>query len=134
MKTSLQRGLPPPGCCALGMQLQMEAKTPKCDKVQKCGSKDPPWHHGHKSVETTTDLFEPFVYHCLEDLSHDQGDPHNQEVSADDAGNVNGTGSPRHGAGPLAMASLKSRIKVSPPKKEKDSEVGEWCLWRSAVS
>lgn len=74
------------------------------------------------SFQTTTDLFQPFVDHCLEDLSHDQGDPHDQEVSADDAGSVNGTGSPRHDAGPLLMASLKSRIKVShTPKKEKDS-------------
>lgn len=55
----------------------------------------------------------------MEDLSHDQGDPHDQEVSADDAGSVNGTGSPRHDAGPLVMASLKSRIKVSPPPKKR---------------
>ena len=37
--------------------------------------------------------------HCLEDLSHDQGDPHDQEVSAHDAGGVNGTGPPSHDAG-----------------------------------
>jgi len=39
------------------------------------------------------------VDHCLKDLSHDQGDPHYQEVSAHDPGGVNGTGSPSHDAG-----------------------------------
>lgn len=34
----------------------------------------------------------------MEDLSHDQGDPHDQEMSADDAGGINGTGSPSHDA------------------------------------
>lgn len=59
------------------------------------------------------------MYNCLEDLSHDQGDPHNQEVSTDDAGGVNGTGSPRHDAGPLVKTSLKSTFKLSPHQKKK---------------
>lgn len=39
------------------------------------------------------------MYHCLEDLSHDQGDPHDQEVGTHDPGGVNGTGPPSHDAG-----------------------------------
>lgn len=34
----------------------------------------------------------------MEDLSHDQGDPHDQEVSAHDAGGVNATGPASHDA------------------------------------
>ena len=58
--------------------------------------------------------------HCLEDLSHDQGDPDYQEVSTHDTGGVNGTGSPSHDAGsrmgcPLGVdtkkkTSLKSMV------------------------
>lgn len=55
----------------------------------------------------------------MEDLSHDQGDPHNQEVSADDAGGVKGAGSPRHGAGPLLKTSLKSAFKLLAKTKER---------------
>lgn len=43
--------------------------------------------------------------HGLEDLSHDQGDSHYQEMSADEAGGVNGTGSPSHAAGRLLLSS-----------------------------
>lgn len=52
---------------------------------------------------------------CLEDLSPSQGDPHNQDdhsQGADDGG-VNGTGSPRHGAGSLVKTTLKSTFKLS---------------------
>lgn len=41
----------------------------------------------------------------MEDLSHDQGDSHYQEMSADEAGGVNGTGSPSHAAGRLLLSS-----------------------------
>lgn len=37
--------------------------------------------------------------HCLEDLSYEQGDPHDQQMSAHDPGGVNGTGSSSHDAG-----------------------------------
>lgn len=47
--------------------------------------------------------------HCLEDLSHNQGDPHYEEVSAHDPGGVNGTGSPSHDAGFNVLSSLTSR-------------------------
>lgn len=49
--------------------------------------------------------------HGLEDLSHDQGDSHYQEMSADEAGGVNGTGSPSHAAGRLLLSSWHTEKK-----------------------
>lgn len=73
--------------------------------------------------------------HCLKDLSHEQGDPHDQEVSAHDAGGVNGTRSPRHAAvwmccptGIQEVTSLKSRLTFPPKrlkKKKKHEEEGD---------
>lgn len=57
----------------------------------------------------------------MEDLSPSQGDPHDQgdhHDEGDDDGGVDGTGSPRHDAGPLVKTSLKSTFKLSPKKED----------------
>ena len=51
--------------------------------------------------------------HGLEDLSHEQRDAHDQEVSADDPRGVNGTGSPSHGgAGCVELSLPKTKKKL----------------------
>lgn len=44
--------------------------------------------------------------HGLEDLRYEQGDPHDQEVSAHDAGGVNGTRSSSHDTGQMRSIQL----------------------------
>lgn len=71
------------------------------------------------------------MYHRLEDLSHKQGDSHYEEVSAHDAGGVDGAGSPGHAAGGCAVPSPLEQKQVRPNRRQVSPEtLGR--SWRKA--
>lgn len=54
----------------------------------------------------------------LEDLSHNQGDPNYQQMSADNSGRINCTGPSRHGAGNVSLC-MSYNIKTNVVLKQR---------------